>query len=220
MMNVDNTEYERLNLPQQYGTNSNLYYSLLLNVPDIAGLTTAHTNLNANNDGIIAFNNGSGASATRPTTWAGELTMRLGSTSSTFNLGVRSSSTAANTTYWSADLNPSQTYFVVVRYSSGATAGSGGTSDLWINPTATFFGAANAPPSDGSTLGNMSATGSLDHVDALIIGAGIAAGADPTQTNIDEIRVGDTWADVTVPEPTSCGLLLIGSIGLLPVRRK
>src|SRR5262245_32619549 len=28
MMNVDNTEYARLNLPQQFGANSTLYYSL------------------------------------------------------------------------------------------------------------------------------------------------------------------------------------------------
>lgn len=225
MMNADNTEYLRLNLPQQYVPPSSLYYSLLLNVPDVAGLTTAHSNLNANNDGIIAFNNATGASATRPNTWAGELVMRLGTTSTTYNLGVRSSTTAPATTYFSGDLTPGQTYLVVVRYTSGTTAGNsaGSSNDLWIDPASATFGVASAPSPDGSTVGTYSATASQDHVDSLLIGSGIAAGADPNQTYIDEIRVGDTWADVTsltVPEPTSCGLVLIGCIGLFSFRRK
>ncbi len=60
MLNGDFAEIPRLNLPQQYGPSSTLYYSLLLDVPDVAGLTIAHTNVNANNDLLIAFNNSTG----------------------------------------------------------------------------------------------------------------------------------------------------------------
>jgi hypothetical protein len=215
MKGVDFTEYARMNLPTEYGANATLYYSVLLNVPSITGLTTAHSNVNANNDGILALNNNVGASATRPNTWAGELAIRLGNTANTFNLGVRSSTTASGTTYFTGDLNPGQTYLVVVGFTEGATPGTGGLSSMWLNPSSATFGAAIAPTADGSTAGTYSITGTSDHTDSLIIGAGIAAGAAPNDVNIDEIRVGTTWADVTsqVPEPSS--LMLAASFGAL-----
>jgi hypothetical protein len=225
MLNGDNAEIARMTLPQQYGPNSTLYYSLLLNVPDTAGLTVPNSNVNANNDIIIAFNNTPGTGP-RPSSWAGELVIRLGSVANTFNLGIRASTTAAGTTYFTGDLNPATTYLVVARYASGATAGTGGVNDLWINPSSATFGLA-APAPDGSTAGHISNTGSSDHVDTLIIGAGIATGATPNQTNIDEIRVGETWADVTsvtafvsVPEPATVGLFGIAVIGVLAQRRR
>ena len=218
MRKTDLTEYNRLDLPSQYGPGSTLYYSLLVNVPDIAGLATPNTNANANNDVFIAFNNNTGASGSRPSIWAGAVTIRQGSAAGTFNLGVRSSTTAGGTTYWSSDLNPAETLLVVVRYESGPTAGDGlGLSSLWINPSSATFGAAVPPAPDGTTAGSMNLNGSLDHVDSLIIGAGISNTAtlgNPNQTFIDEIRVGTTWANVTIPEPASLGLLLVASAAM------
>jgi hypothetical protein len=214
---VDTTEYGRLGLGAEYTNNASLYYSVLVNVPTVTGLTTAHTNPNANNDGIIAFNNATGA-GTRPSVWAGELTMRLGGASGTFDLGIRASTTAngAGNTYWSADLTAGQTYLVVVNFTEGATAGLGGLSSLWINPSSATFGAAIAPTADGSSVGTYSTGSANDHTDALIIGAGIAAGADPNDTYVDEIRVGTTWGDVTgVPEPSTLALAGFGLLGLM-----
>jgi len=231
--------YDRLNIPNafnpdlspKYGAGSSLYYSLLLNVPSITGLTIAHTNLNANNDGLIAFNNLQGGQTSAPSTWNGELVIRLGSVAGTYNLGVRASTTPNNTTgsiagatYWTGDLNPGDTHFIVVQGQLGASPGIGANSlnSIWLDPNPATFGAASAPTADGSSIGADSATDANCSMQSLIIGAGIATtGAAPNDTYMDEIRVGDTWADVTpVPEPTMIGLAGIGAMGFLSRRRR
>jgi hypothetical protein len=214
-------ELARMNLPSQIATsNTSTYYSMLLHVSDLTGLTIANSNVNAANDLLASFNNWTGATNTRPTILGGELVIRLGSVANTYNLGVRSTTTAAGTTYFSGDLAAAANLFVVVRYTSGATAGTGGLSELWVNPSSATFGAAVAPGADGGTIGTFSATGINDHVDSFLIGGGLATGAAPNETNIDEIRIGTTWADVTsVPEPASLGLLSIGAVGLFRRRR-
>ena len=73
LMQADNTEYNRLALDQQYGPNSTLYYSVLINVPSLTGLTTPNTNLAANNGVFIGFNNTPGISGTRPSVWGGRV---------------------------------------------------------------------------------------------------------------------------------------------------
>jgi hypothetical protein len=235
LINADSTQFDRLDIPNafnadlspKYGANSTLYYSALVNVPDTAGLTTAHTNANANNDLIIGLNNTQGAQATRPSAWAGELTIRLGSATGTYNLGIRASSTAANTTYWSGDLNAGQSYLVVGEYAQGPTAGttSNGTNSLWINPSSASFGLdeGTRPAPDGSTPGVINTSNpAVDNAESLLIGAGVAAGANPSHLTLDELRLGTTWADVTsaaVPEPASLGLLALGGLGLLRRRR-
>jgi len=209
MVKSDIGEFARLDLPQTYGINTTLYYSLLLNVPDLAGLNTPNSNLNANNDLIIAFNNTTGASASRPSVWAGELVIRQGTNANTYNLGIRASSTPANTnpghTYWSADLNPGDTHLVVVRYVQGGDASieTDDSNDLWIDPSPLTFGASEGsePAPDGSSLGTINkANATVNYAASLLIGAGISDTAtlgNPNHTYIDEIRVGTNWADVT-----------------------
>ena len=133
--------------------------------------------------------------------------IRLGSASGTYNLGIRASSTPANTatghTYWTGDLTANtDTHLVVVRYVQGpdSTSGTDDSNDLWLDPAAASFGApeGSEPSPDGSALGAIN-TGSPanNYAGVLIIGAGIAKHACPDQTLIDEIRVGTTWTDVT-----------------------
>jgi hypothetical protein len=203
-----------MNLPGgPYLTNSVLYYSLLLNVSDLTGLTTLHSNLNAANDMIISFSNATGAQSARPSLFAGMLTIRQGTAANTYNLGIRASTTAASTTFWeTTDYAPNTTLLVVARWTEGATAGTGGLSELWINPSSLSFG-GSAPAADGSTAGTFSATGTNDHTNSLLIGAGTAAGSNPNVVNVDEIRVGTTWADVTaVPEASTFITIGLGGI--------
>jgi hypothetical protein len=109
---------------------------------------------------------------------------------------------------------------IVTRWTEGATAGSGGLSELWVNPSSATFGAASAPAADGSTVGTYSASGANDHTNSLLIGAGIAAGSNPNEIDIDEIRVGTDWESVTVPEPSTACLALIMAAAMLGMRPK
>ena len=220
----DFKEMGRMNLPGgPYNPGASvtpLYYSLLLKVSDLTGLTTLHTNANANNDLIIGFNNVTGTLGTTPNTWADELTIRLGSDSSHYNLGIRASTTAANTTFWEpTDYSTNDTLLIVTRWTEGSTAGSGGLSEIWVNPSSSSFGAASAPGADGSTVGTFSASGANDHTNSILIGAGIAAGSNPNEIDIDEIRVGTDWASVTIPEPSTCCLALVLCAALSSLRQ-
>jgi hypothetical protein len=229
---LDHGEFERLNLPNafntdltaKYGAGSTLFYSLLLNVPSTDGLTVPNTNANANIDFIIGFNNSLGCQATRPNSWNGELNIRLGRTAGTFNLGVRASATTAGTTYFTGDLQTGQTYLIVVEAQLGANPADV-TQDLnsiWVNPSSSTFGALTAPTADGSSNGAASKNSALlDTMQSLLIGAGISNGSNPDHLYVDEIRVGETWRDVTsVPEPASLSLLGLGGLGLLSRRRR
>ncbi len=222
------TAYDRLNIPNvfnpdlspKYGANSTLYYSVLLNVPSIAGLTIAHSNPNANNDGLIAFSNVQGSQGTAPNTWNGELVIRLGADASKYNLGIRASTTPNNTTgsipgatYWTGDLVPGQTYFIVAQATLGTNPGTAANdlNSIWLNPNSATFGLdeTNRPAPDGSSIGGDSGTDANNSMQSIIIGAGVAtAGAAPNDTFIDELRVGTTWADVTAVPEASAGLFV------------
>lgn len=236
---ADDTEFERINIPGAFDSNlqaiyaggSTLYYSVLLNIPDASagvGKASNNTNPNENNDTIIAFNNVQGSQAGRPNSWNGELVFRQGSDSTHFNLGIRASTTTAGTTYFTGDLNQGQTYLIVVEASLNADA-SDGTNSIWVDPDASTFGAASAPTPDGSSNGSGSKNSNIWNMESLLIGAGISSGSNPDDVYLDEIRVGNTWADVTtsatfatVPDPGAAvgGLVLLAGLAGENIRRR
>jgi hypothetical protein len=75
--------------------------------------------------------------------------------------------------------------------------------NLWVNPNSSTFGAGSAPVPDLTQMVLASEAGSLNNI-SIKSGSGI-----PTNTILDEMRVGTTWADVTPAGPSggSCALV-------------
>lgn len=87
----------------------------------------------------------------------------------------------------------------------------------WLDPDAADLGTGAAPTS-GSTFTVNTDTQFFNYTQ-LRMGLFSGVGAS---VNFDELRLGDTWADVSpagVPEPSSLLLLSVGALGLLRRRR-
>jgi hypothetical protein len=119
----------------------------------------------------------------------------------------------------SATLTQGDTVLVVGRLNYVSHSGSTYTltSDFWGNPdSSTFGGAAPAPFASGSSESTI--TTGINRFSLLASASG--SSSLPLGLQIDEVRIGTTWADVTpaVPEPASLGLLALG--GLVLARRR
>lgn len=162
------------------------YYSAIINVMD-------STNLNATNvNYFMHFATTSGN--TNVTVFPARLGIKKGATAGTFNLAIANSNVAATAyTVNTTDLPFGTPVFVVVKFDISAN-----TAYLWVNPT---------------DLGQNEPTGSIQNNTSTSTVTTIAAicirnGWDNTnqcgtpKAEIDEIRVGETWASVT-PTPQS-----------------
>ena len=161
-------------------TSNTLYYSLLINVIDNTQLgATASAN------GYFAsFGGTSGASVT-------SLGARLGIVSSNsganYRLNITNISTGTITyTENPVDLNFGTTYLVVVKYDRSA---SPTVASLWVNPSSL---GGNEP---ATTITNSSGTSTFTAFASICLRNSSAT----PKAEIDEIRVGSTWADVTPP---------------------
>ncbi len=106
------------------------------------------------------------------------------------------------------------TYLVVGSYTRGATA-TDGSLKLWINPDSATFGTSTPPV---PTL-SMASASSADTFNQLRIGSN-GSTSHPTDWQIDEVRIGTSWASVapsasapvSAPVITSA-LLATGTVG-------
>ncbi len=165
------------------------YYSTLVNVPN----TTAFNLNTTNGDYFMHLANGAGS--VLGIGFVGRLYIRQGSTANTFNLGILNTSSPspaiAVPTYSSVDYAVGTTYFIVVKYVVSTNAAS-----IWINPAT---GLTTEPT---TTLTNNSGTTPAPaNVGSIAIRQGGTATIGTGNIEIDEIRVGATWASVTPAGP-------------------
>ncbi|MDW8295397.1 MAG: T9SS type A sorting domain-containing protein [Raineya sp.] len=152
-----------------------VYFSALINVVNTTNMTTT-------GDYFLHFGATTGTSVT---VLAGRLHVRAVGASN-FNLGILNQSGGTPvTTYLSTNFNVGTTYFVVVKYNTTSN-----TASLWVNPS--LGGSEPAPDATNNTGTNTTA-----QVRSICIRQGGSGSNTTGNIEIDEIRVGTTWASVT-----------------------
>jgi hypothetical protein len=130
-----------------------------------------------------------------------------------FNIGLANNTTAANVNWAVGSLSLNTTYYIVANFDV-----DNDTAAYWLNPSSANFAAGSAPIATASGL-----TGTVRaSLDRFFLRQDSTTATPFVQ--VDEIRVGTTWADVTpvgVPEPSTYMMLLGGALMMvLVVRRK
>jgi hypothetical protein len=168
-----------------------VYYSFLMKVTSLGGL-------DATGGYFAAFYNTSTGTTTGAPVWT-----RLNGT--TFDIGV-SARITAGTQSWSSGYSLNTTYLIVGAYQfvAGTTNDS---AKLWINPDASTFGKSEPPP----TLTAVNTTTDLASVVRFFFRQD-AANLTPF-IEVDELRIGKSWADVT---PTGSTSVIEIKNGLVP----
>jgi len=175
-------------------TSGTLYYSALIKILDTLGLPASGDNFG---DYFLHFGTTSGSSVS---TFFARLHIRKGSSGNTVQIGVanRGAASSVQPTFSTNNLAVNQTHFVVVKYDIGS-----GAASLWVNPTTNFGAATEA----GGALTNTAGTTSISQAASICIRQGTSTG----NIEIDEIRVGQTWASVT-PAPAPATQLFFASV--------
>jgi hypothetical protein len=161
-----------------------VYYSLLINVLDNSQLSPTTPN----------YFTGIGATAGNPVTVLGA---RLGAYSTNaganYRLSIQNTSGGTPTfTDFATDLAYGTTYLVVLKYDRAA---SPTVASLWVNPSSSSFGGAEP----AGSVSNNSGTSTF----AAFASVFLRNTATTPKVEIDEIRIGQTWSDVT---PANLGL--------------
>ncbi len=157
-------------------TTGSTYYSFILNVSALGGLTTT--------GGYFT----SLVQAASTSAFGGAVWTRLSTTAGKFNVGVSTRSNSV-VSWLPADLDPGTSYFIVAAYDI-ITGTANDVARIWLN-TPAIGGSeptADATAAVGTDLG---AAG----VERVLIRQDNATNTPFVQ--LDELRVGTTWADVT-----------------------
>lgn len=167
------SDYYRTFAAQTSGT---VYYSFILNVSSLSTHTTTGGYFTSLVQGSSTTSYG-GAVWTRASTTAGK-----------FNVGVSTRSNSA-VSWLSADLNPGTSYFIVAAYEI-ITGTANDVAKIWLN-TAAIGGTQPAPDATSVVGTDLSAAG----IDKVLLRQDNTSNTPFIE--IDEIRVGTSWADVT-----------------------
>lgn len=188
-----------------------LYYSALINIVDNTQLSSTLP-LTGTNNYFLSFGDKSGGTAI--SNLAGRLSAVSTNSAANYRLLIQNNSSGTTTpsfvpTYTEnpVDLNFGTTYLVVVKLV--IEVGNTTTATLWVNPSSlgTTEPASTVINNQGiSTSFTSFATGSI-----------IVRNSSATpKVEIDEIRVGVTWADVTPTAPLSMKQNSIAGLNVYP----
>ena len=156
-------------------TSTTLYFSVLLNVVDNSGITTT-------GDYFMHFGATAGTSVS---IFGARLGAKQVNAGANYRFMIQNTSGGTpNYTEFAQDLNFGTTYLVVVKYDRTAVPTM---ASLWVNPASL----GGAEP--GGFVSNNSGTGSFANFASICF----RNNATTPKVDIDEIRVGPTWADVT-----------------------
>jgi hypothetical protein len=154
-------------------TSGTVYYSFLLNVSSLGGINT-------NGGYFTGFAEGSASTIFGATVW----TKNDGAGG--YNIGINPRTTAANTV-WSGSNTIGTTYLVVISYQM-ITGSTNDIVKMWINPA--------LGTSEPAALLTGTNTGTdLANLNRILIRQDNTSSTPFVQ--MDEIRIGTTWADVT-----------------------
>ncbi len=176
-------------------TTGSVYYSFILNVSALGGLTTTggyFTTL---------------VQTASTSAFGGAVWTRLSTTSGKYNIGISTRSNSA-VSWLPNDLDPGTSYFVVAAYDIISGTGND-VARIWLNTPAIGGSepAADATSAVGTDLG---ATG----VERVLLRQDNATNTPFIE--LDEMRVGTTWAQVTpggaVPAITTTALTAFGNV--------
>lgn len=182
-----------------------LYYSFVLKLTDLGTLNASGTFF-AGFTKLVSYNNGS----TTPTSVGSRLYVKSDGASG-YQLGIALGSNVNGETgpltYDTTSYSVGDTLFIVGSYGFNSGAGNDQAA-LWISPDSSTLGAVLAPSADV----NVSNGGVTDMARIASFTIFQNSVNEPTG-QIDDLRVGLAWADVTpaVPEPST---LVFGAMGL------
>jgi hypothetical protein len=214
-------ETDRINLDPadaSFSTGS-LFYSFSLQINNLGSLPT----LSADNQIIAGFNNLTGSQTSDISVLGGPLWVSpAGGTSTTsYELGVSTSSSNTTRIYGSATYATGDTLFVVVarNFNSGVSTAN---AQLWVyDLTNGDVVPAGLPATDNAT--SLAGGGSITSLASFALyqpGTGVTNYLGTDGINVADLRLGTTWADVVpVPEPVGTTLLAPGVIMLVRRRR-
>jgi MYXO-CTERM domain-containing protein len=222
-----------------YGDGSTIYWSMIVKVPTgVASYGTSNTTgsfftgfqFNPQMVGAVDNTMSDGAA-----TAAAPLCVRAvtaNSSTSGYQLGIAYRDAPAATARV-FDSTPSHTFFggdtvlLVGKFFIGA-GNKDDVASLFINPDLTS-GLEPVSPSVSSSVTSTSSTGfdyfwdasgTVENVNTIRSFHLRNNGVEPTNMQVDDIRIGTSWADVTAaPEPTAIGLIGVGALGLVRRRR-
>ena len=178
-------------------TSGTVYYSFLLNVTSLGSLNTTGGYFTGLNEGV-STNYGA-------TVWS-----RKDAGGTGFNIGINARTTAANTSWISGVKSLNTTLLVVISYQIVSGTGND-VVKIWINPT---LGASE--PTATATATN---TGGTDLANLNRILVRQDATTSTPFIEMDEFRVGTSWADVTplavsTPVPVVTAASPTGTVGV------